>query len=63
MKDLWRWLKMEWEYISYPKALHNLALLALWVCVGRALWNFDLGAVLSFSVLIIAWKLKSKHDE
>lgn len=57
LKDMWRLAEIDWF-----KVASSLVLLALWIAAISALWVADFGACLTFSVLIIAWKLKPTNE-
>lgn len=64
MKDLWRWLKIEMQYmeVQWGNVLSYLVLTGLWICVGVAIYGGDTAEALLFTVMIIAWKMSYPRD-
>lgn len=64
MKDLWRWLKIEMQYmeVHWGKLIDYMVLLALWIFVVAAIYKEDMAAALLFTVMIIAWKMSYSRD-
>ena len=59
------------EYIGYIKEnlevdwlkfFYSFVLGALWVLLLENLFDKDFGAVVAYSLVIVAWKMKAKYD-
>jgi len=59
MKQLWRWIKLEYQYSNFGwwDVCDAIAISLMWLIVAANVWQDEYSTALVYCLMIIAWKL------